>query len=420
MSLSQTHNSSTPPVEEERLLDHSSLQEKGRRNQNSIINTIGSSIRGRIDKTLGWLSPIPRTYRKITEIGSRIKQRLLHFFKGDDSKKETQPGSHSSSSFEQQEQAAPLSSEVFSSKPEAIAAAYRAAEEAELEHMTDMGDRFFRLQNNYRKQLKHSHPELNLKYPVLAKDPKLMQEAALIADRQARQGIVAHTTQEYRLERKIDGENLNSGTDVDFAHYSLKKFLASDKHRPSVSGDFSRVGYAIRKGKDDKTGKEIYFLVVLYGGGTPQDAEQVEIPDKQHTAEECHAKTLEEATAKNASLQASFKALQMELKDADIELRYEAERTAAMQNAPAFKGLFSIALEKAGKKVSYLVFDRPPLLLRRSGTETLQIPFSQVMEDFESHSDQNIQQTREDDENQPTESSQNTSKISSSSFHPPQ
>ncbi len=355
----------------------------------SFIENIKNTVRSKVDTVMGVLSPIPKAYNKVSEIGASFKngiQKIMNFFTGH--------SEHISSSSNKEETGDSPSAEIekfssYADKSENIAKAYDTAEAAEQEHMNDLGDRFFMLQNNYRRQLKHENDQLKMKQPALQVDPKLMKEAANIVGKQASQGFLAHTSDEYRVEHQIQGENLFSGGGVDFPYEALKGFLASDKHRPSVVGSFTHVGYAIRAGVDDKTGNKAYFLVVVYGNGLPQEAPIIDIPDEERQPKILEAKNLEEAVKDRPYLKAHFDALQAEVEiDPELSLSFDEKLTKKMQQNSSLKGMFTVTLQKGEKSQNYSVYDRPPLFIRNEkksdGTsETFQIAFHDVLQDFE-------------------------------------
>jgi hypothetical protein len=381
----------SPSVEElQQQFELPALDPEKGKEKVSFFDGIKNSVRSRVDRVMGVLSPIPRTYHKVAGITSRISQgikKVVNFLSWNSDTPTAQElqdqydlPSHDSTD----EQEAELK---YTNKTEDVAKAYQIADKAEQEHMDDLADRFTLMQNNYR------HNDLKMKNPIMQTSPHLMKEAAIIAKRQSAQGFMAHTSDEYRASRDIHGENLFSVSEgeLDFSYAALKGLLASKKHKPSVVGTFTHVGCAIRSGIDEKSGKKLYFLVVLYGNGIPQNAPDIEISDQERQLKELEAKTLKEAVKDRPYLKAHFDALQAEVKnDPELSLEYNAQLTAQMQKKKALMGMFSVTLKKGDKIQNYSVYDRPPLLIRTEKTadreKSFQVEFHEVIQDFENMS----------------------------------
>jgi uncharacterized protein YkwD len=386
----KAQDQSPSAAELQQQFDIPAFEDEQTQKKPSIMEGIKNSMRSRVDRVMGVFSPIPRAYQRVSEMGSTFRrgvQKVVNFFTGRDKtptsqelKEQFDLPSHETD--QEQEKAS-----VYSDKEENVAKAYEAADAAEQEHMDDLADRFHLLQNNYRKQLSHENPDLKMKQPVLQIDPKLMEEAAIISQKQAAQGFLAHTSDEYRQQRNIHSEVLFSEDDEDFPYEALKGYLASDDHRPSVCGDFFHVGYAIRSGIEGKSGRKIYYLTVIYSGGVAQDAPIIEIPDQKRQLKSLEANNLDEAVKDRPYLKAYLDALSADLKsDPDLSLEFEVELSKRMQDKEGLEGGFIISLGKGEKKLQYSVSDRPPLLrpFQQKGSKSdRQIEFRDLIQDFE-------------------------------------
>lgn len=384
--------STLSPQDEKQSADLHQSSERTEKNEKvSLMEGIRNSVRSRIDTVLGKLSPLPRAYRKVSDVGSSIKrgiQKVFHFFTGSDNSPSAEELQKQFDLPSHDDSEASENASQHSDKPEEIAGLYQDADSAEQAHMDLMGDRFKLMQDNYRRQLSHENDSIPMKNPVLTVDNHLMKEAAIIAKTQANQGFLKHSTDSYRAERNIHGENLFSGflpddPSPDFAYQALKGFINSkDTHYQFLAGDFSSVGYAVRYGKDKQTGKKIYFLTVLYGGGQAQQNRPplIDIPDQEKKAQVLDVQTLDEALKDKPSLQAAFEALKAEIPtDPEMEMSLNIEATQQLQETEITKGLFTITLKKGDKTKLYTVYDRPPLLIRSDSQE---VEFYDLLEDF--------------------------------------
>lgn len=266
-------------------------------------------------------------------------------------------------------------------------------EKAEREQMDNMADDFFHLQNAYRQQLKHKHDSFSMKYPQLEKDSSqknnLMTLAEKIAERQAQQGRLIHTDADELKKYNVDGENLVSGFRT--AREALQKFLSSANHYKYLTGDFRQVGYAIRSGIEKRSGKKMYFLVVLFRNGKAQGSLPPTTPipgkEKNFTPDQ---DTLEGWIGNRKPLQVAFEDLKKSLESSpivELELELNTTATQQLQTSSKTNGMFVIRLKKNGFYQDYSVSDAPPLLQRVEETEgqkpqVFEVEFADLLTDF--------------------------------------
>lgn len=264
---------------------------------------------------------------------------------------------------------------------------FSPAKDEEKNEMEKMGMEFEIVSNQYRK-------DAGLK--ILNRNSELMSLAKDLADKQVNCGALKHSTMEERQRDKIEGEILVSG--FSFPTEALDKFVNSPTHYKALMGSFTDMGYAIREGIERKSGKKMYFLAVVYRGGKTlkdeKDVPKKTVPSEKEIPE---YKSLNDALESKPVLKKYFTALDILIKNKNPEISYEFVGTTNISDNEKKRGSFEIIVNKAEKKISYVVSCSPALLNRYVGNKKFeQVEFENLLEDFEKSQDMKLEPVEEE------------------------